>query len=126
VGGNRGEANEVLDEIFSDPRLLDPSLAWNAALMTVELGREAEYLAADPSFRESLWADAGRAACNGDLARAAEIYDDIGASLYAAWARLLAAERGDLGELGPARAFFAAVDARPFLALCDAVLAASA
>jgi hypothetical protein len=43
-----------------------------------------------------------------------------------AWARLLAAERGDLSQLEPARAYFAAEQAAPFLRRCDAVLAASA
>jgi len=44
----------------------------------------------------------------------------------AAWARLLGAERGDLSQLEPARAFFEAERAAPFLRRCEAVLAASA
>ena len=54
------------------------------------------------------------------------MYDEIGALLSAAWARLLAAERGDLAQLEPARAFFANLGAAPFLARCDAALSASA
>jgi hypothetical protein len=54
------------------------------------------------------------------------LYDEIGDRLSGAWARLLAAERGDLAQLEPARAFFTNLGAEPFLARCDAVLAASA
>ena len=77
-------------------------------------------------MRRTPWAAAGTAAARGELVRAAEMYEEIGANVRAAWARLLAAERGDLSQLEPARAFFAELDAKPFLARCDAVLAASA
>jgi hypothetical protein len=50
----------------------------------------------------------------------------VGAAFPEAWARLLAAERGDLSQLEPAREFFTAEAATPFIRRCEAVLAASA
>ena len=126
LSGRRDEANAVADEFVATPSYLEPSFIGDISLQLVELGREAEWLAASPGFRRTPWAEAGDSAARGDLARAAEAYDEIGARIGAAWARLLAAERGDLSQLDRARAFFAGLGAAPFLARCDAVLAASA
>jgi len=68
----------------------------------------------------------GTAAAEGEFVRAADIYARIGANFLEAWARLIAAERGDLSQLEPARAFFVRAGAMPFGARCEAVLAASA
>ena len=126
LAGQRDEANAVADEFVANPSYFEPSLGGDIALHLIELGREADWLACSPQFRRTPWAKAGNAAAEGDLARAADIYDDLGAFPRAAWARLLAAERGDLAQLERARAIFANLGAAPFLARCDAVLAASA
>ena len=62
----------------------------------------------------------------GEFVRAARLYNEMGAHFSEAWALLLAAEHGDLVQLEGARSFFARLDAKPFLARCDALLAASA
>jgi hypothetical protein len=92
----------------------------------IELGREADWLAATEGLPATRWDEAGLAAARGDLVTAAEKYAEIGARFMEAWARLLAAERGEIAQLEPARAYFSSVGATPFLARCDAVLAASA
>jgi hypothetical protein len=126
LSGRREEANAVADEFVAKPSYLEPSFNGDIALQLIELGRAADWLAASPGFRRTPWTEAGNAAAAGDFARAAELYDEIGALVASAWARLLAAERGDLAQLESARAFFAGLGAAPFLARCDAVLAASA
>jgi class 3 adenylate cyclase len=126
LSGRREEANAVADEFVANPSYLEPSFNGDIALQLIELGRAADWLAASPGFRRTPWTEAGNAAAAGDFARAAELYDEIGALVASAWARLLAAERGDLAQLESARAFFAGLGAAPFLARCDAVLAASA
>jgi class 3 adenylate cyclase len=126
LAGQLAEANAVADELVANPSYLEPTFLGDIALQLVELGREADWLAHSPQFRRTPWTAAGDAVAAGDFARAADLYDEIGAHLSAAWARLLAAERGDLSQLDPARSFFARLGAAPFLARCDAVLAASA
>jgi class 3 adenylate cyclase len=124
--GRTEEANAVVDELVVTPGYLEPSFIGEIALHLVELGRESEWLAAEPGFRRTPWAEAGTAVARGDLVRAAELYGEIGAVLSEGWARLIAAERGDLAQLEPARALFASFGAEPFLARCDAVITASA
>ncbi|HSX22121.1 MAG TPA: adenylate/guanylate cyclase domain-containing protein [Gaiellaceae bacterium] len=128
IAGRPDEALEALDEILSTPRLADPRNAtFELVLLLAEYGRADAWPAAvDESSRESEWFVAGEAVARGDLVGAAARYDAIGADFLAAWARLLAAERGDLAQLEPARAFFTRVGATPFAKRCDAVLAASA
>jgi len=124
--GRTEEANAVVDEFVTTPHYFEPTFMGEIALQLVELGRERDWLAVAPSFRPTLWRESGTAVAEGDFVRAAEIYEEIGALFAQAWARLLAAERGDFAQLEPARAFFATLEAKPFLARCDAVLAASA
>jgi hypothetical protein len=126
LAGRRDEANAVADEFVANPSYLEPSFIGDISLQLIELGREADWLTASHLFRRTPWAEAGNAAAQGDLVRAADIYEEIGARMSAAWARLLAAERGDLAQLDRARAFFGGLGATPFLARCDAVMAASA
>jgi class 3 adenylate cyclase/tetratricopeptide (TPR) repeat protein len=126
LAGRRDEANVVADELVANPRYFDPAFAWDLSLPLVELGREAEWLAAEPGFRRTLWVEAGAATARRDFVRAADLYDQIGAGLSQAWARLLAAEHGDLSQLEAARTFFTTIGATPFLRRCEAVLAASA
>src|SRR5579871_1094600 len=126
LAGEKPQANEVADEFIAHPSYFEPSFIGDIALHLVELGRESDWLAASRDFRQTPWTLAGNAAAEGDFVHAAHLYDEIGARPRAAWARLLAAERGDLAQLETARALFAAARAMPFLARCDAVLAASA
>ncbi|MBV8561775.1 MAG: AAA family ATPase [Actinobacteria bacterium] len=124
--GQIAEANAVADEFVATPAYLEPSFLGEISLQLVELGRESDWLAVSDGLRRTPWAEAGAAAARGDLARAADLYDEIGALVSAAWARLLAAERGDFAQLERARAFFADRGAAPFVARCIAVPAASA
>jgi len=126
LAGRRDEANAVADELVASAAYFDPTAAGDIALPLVELGRERDWVGETRLFRTTLWADAGTAAAAGDLVRAAEVYGEIGAAFAEAWARLLAAERGDLSQLEAARAFFVDYGATPFVARCEAVLAASA
>ncbi|HZC31313.1 MAG TPA: hypothetical protein VE261_07310, partial [Gaiellaceae bacterium] len=124
LSDRRDEANVVVDELLASTEYSNPGLPGDLALPLVELGREADWPAA--ASVESPWADAGAAVVRGDLVRAAEIYGEIGARFSEAWARLVAAERGDLSQLERAREFFVGYGAQPFIERCDAVLAASA
>jgi hypothetical protein len=75
----------------------------------------------------SLWRVAARAAVSNELERAAHVYDGVGARFHAAWARLLAAERGaPPAELGRARDYFAEQGARGLLRRSNELLPASA
>jgi class 3 adenylate cyclase len=124
--GRTAEANAVADEFVSTPAFFEPNFLGEIALHLVELRREKDWLAAEPRFRRTPWAEVGTAVAMGEFVRAAGLYEEIGTRFSEAWARLLAAERGDLTQLEHARAFFASYGAAPFLARCDAVLAASA
>jgi hypothetical protein len=50
----------------------------------------------------------------------------MGVRFGEAWARLLAAERGEDGQLARAQAYFAEVGAAPFLRRCEALMPKSA
>jgi class 3 adenylate cyclase len=125
LGGRFAEADAALDEILADyaPRNSTSDLPF----LLAERDRAGDLL---PLFAagadRSEWLRAGAAVLAGELVAAAEIYDAMGAAFPAAWARLLAAERGVAGQLERARAFFATEQATPFVERCDAVLAASA
>jgi class 3 adenylate cyclase len=126
LADRRAEAEPLADEIVADATFVRVIGDTDTPLLFVELGREEDWIAANEGLSLSRWGQAGLAAARGDLIAAAEMYATIGARFAEAWARLLAAERGDLAQLEPARAVFAEVGAEPFLARCDAVLAASA
>jgi class 3 adenylate cyclase/predicted ATPase len=99
---------------------------YDIPLDLVELGRGEEYLALTEGKPGHLWLEAGRAAAAGALARAAEIYGEIGASFPEAWAALLAAERGDASRLDAALAYFEEQRATPYVQRCRALMQASA
>ena len=128
VAGRDEEANATADELLSGAAMMTPgNPVADLVLALSERGRGADWLAAcKDTHRESEWVKAGTAAATGDFVRAADIYGAIGARFFEAWAQLIAAERGDLSQLEPARAFFAAQDATPFLRRCEAVLPLSA
>ena len=126
AAGRGTEADPLLDEIFADQRLPGMGDVGDGALLCVERSRSAEYTATLNRSLMGEWERAGRAAAAGDFAGAATIYADMGAQLFEAWARLLAAEHGDTGQLEAARAYFAAENAAPFLRRCEAVLTAPA
>ncbi len=96
-------------------------------LLLAAQGREADFAAAVRGLPQlGLWSEAAAVVCDGDLARAADIYGAMGAQFVEAWARLLAAERGGLGQLEQARAYFASQGALPYVQRCEALLHASA
>jgi class 3 adenylate cyclase len=121
AAGREVEADSLLAEVgFADED------AYDLALELVELGRGDEYLARTEGRPGHAWQEAGRAAAAGDLARAAEIYGQIGARYAQAWAALLAAERGDTSRLEGALAYFEEQQATPYVQRCRALMQASA
>ena len=92
-----------------------------------ELGRGADFVDAVARTPASgPWFDAGLALVDGRPLEAARVYEEIGARFAEAWARLLAAERGDVSQIAAAHAYFVEQGAAPFVRRCEAVLAASA
>jgi class 3 adenylate cyclase/tetratricopeptide (TPR) repeat protein len=125
LAGRTDEALDAIDELLREPRALDPSAF--AVLVAAELGRPDRIQTLHARFPEqNLWRRAAIALAEGEPARAAEIYAEIGCRFAESWARLLAAERGDLPQLEPARAYFEQEGATAFLRRCDTLLSASA
>jgi class 3 adenylate cyclase/tetratricopeptide (TPR) repeat protein len=125
AAGRSEDAAAIVDEILGTPTFASYA-NYDLPLILAEWDRAAEWLEqADPPA-ESEWRTAVAALAAGDYAGAAGRFAAMGVPFAEAWTRLLAAERGDLSQLEPARAFFAAERAEPFLRRCDAVLAASA
>jgi hypothetical protein len=125
LAGEREEPAAQLTELAVDPTMLEPYLL--APLVAADLDR--------PDLSERMvshlhgsnpWRRAALALSSRDASGAAAIYAEIGGRLHEGWARLLAAERGDLAQLEPARAYFAEEGATLFLRRCDAILPASA
>ena len=125
VAGRTADAEEVVREILDSPRYA-PFTYFEFMLMLAEWNRTEEWLSAADPPSESDWRAAANALAADDWRTGADMLGAIGAPFPEAWARLVAAERGDLSQLEPARAFFAAERAEPFLRRCEAVLAASA
>jgi hypothetical protein len=119
------EALAMLEEFVGAPETFD---AWTfAPLVAAELGRPDLITAMfERTAAENPWRVAASALAAGNPADAAETYAAIGAALFEGWARLLAAEQGDLSQLERARAYFAQEGATLFLGRCDALLPASA
>jgi class 3 adenylate cyclase/tetratricopeptide (TPR) repeat protein len=99
---------------------------WDLPLHMVELDRADEYLRRTENLTDNLWLAAGRASASGDLVNGSEIYGRIGARFAEAWARLLAAERGDTSRLDAALAYFEEQQATPYVQRCRALMQASA
>jgi predicted ATPase/class 3 adenylate cyclase len=128
AAGRRDEANAALDEVLADETALEHA-HWlcDLPLLLVELGRPRDYLTLEKTpGSSSEWRVAGSAAATGDLAGAAEAYGRMGARFNEAWARLLAAERGETAHLAAAHAYFVEQQARPYVRRCEALLSASA
>jgi tetratricopeptide (TPR) repeat protein len=121
--GREIEADSVLKETLATHPDDD---IYDIPLHLVELDRGEEYLALTEGKPGHLWLEAGRAAAAGALARAAEIYGEIGARFPEAWAGLLAAERGDPSRLDAALAYFEEQQATPYIQRCRALMQASA
>jgi tetratricopeptide (TPR) repeat protein len=123
AAGRVEEADSLLDEVMAFGA--DPDY-YGLPLHLVEVGRGEEYLALMADAGGSLWLEAARAACSGELVRASETYGSFGARLAEAWAALLAAERGDTSRLDAALAYFEEQGATPYVQRCRALLQASA
>jgi class 3 adenylate cyclase/tetratricopeptide (TPR) repeat protein len=125
LAGRRDEAAALLEEFVAEQETVDAYTY--GVIVAAELGRSDLIVAMVEKFTErNPWRQAAHALVAGEPARAAETYAEIGGRLYEAWARLLAAELGDLGQLERARAYFAEEGATLFLRRCDAILPASA
>jgi tetratricopeptide (TPR) repeat protein len=121
--GRPGEAEPLLEEVLSGE---PDDMTFDLPLELAELGRGDDYAAANEGRTGHAWLEAGRAAASGELARASEIYGSIGARFPAAWAALLAAERGDTSRLDAALAYFEEQHATPYVQRCRALMQASA
>jgi len=98
AAGRNVEARAAVDELLADPRLVRAGYQLaELPLLLAAQGREADFAAAVRGIpRLGLWSEAATAVCDGDLAGAADVYGAMGARFVEAWARLLAAERGEL------------------------------
>jgi tetratricopeptide (TPR) repeat protein len=132
--GDQPAADELLAELLRDHQV---EMGWFSRLPLVlsELDRGDEFLAAtEQSSLTSPWLEAGRAVGEGDFARAAAIYAEMGTGELEACARLLAAEshiaagrRAEAdAQLTPALAYFRRVRAKAYIGRGEALLAASA
>jgi class 3 adenylate cyclase/tetratricopeptide (TPR) repeat protein len=132
VGGERADAEALVDEVLATAPMIGmyaTDLAWTMR----ELGRGDEFLerafARQSDEREpSPWRAAAGAVAAGQLDRAAELFEEIGARPHWAYARLAAAEeRGTAGsELDRALTFYREVEATAYLQRGEALLAKSA
>jgi class 3 adenylate cyclase/tetratricopeptide (TPR) repeat protein len=132
MAGERAHAEELVEEVLATAPMIG-MYATDLAWATRELGRGDAFLerafAPQSDEREpSPWRAAGCAVAGGDLDRAAELYEEIGARPHWAYARLAAAEeRGTAGpELERALAFYREVGATAYLERGEALLAKSA
>ena len=132
VAGERAAAEALAEEVLATAPMIGfyaTELAWAMR----ELGRGDEFVERafapqSPERESSPWRAAACAVAAGDLERAAELYQEIGARPHSAYARLAAAEeRGISGaELERALAFFRDVGATAYLERGEALLAKSA
>lgn len=109
--GRDAEAEELRVEALAQ-QPLNEEVVYDLPLHLAELGRGDEYIefvARRPGFR---WRETGLAVASGDPVSPAAIYAQIGAPLVEAWARLLAAERGETKQLEPALICFRRVGGR--------------
>jgi hypothetical protein len=132
MAGERTEADALVDEVLVTAPMIGiyaTELAWAMR----ELGRGEDFLERafapqSPDREPSPWRAAACAVASGDLGRAAELYEEIGARPHWAYAWLAAAEERGLGgaELERALAFFRDVGATAYLERGEALLAKSA
>ena len=132
MAGKREEAEAVAEEVLAAAPMIGlyaTELAWAMR----ELGRGDEFIerafAPQPEGRRpSPWRAAACAVAAGELERAAELYEEIGALPHWAYARLAAAEERGIGgaELERSLAFFREVGATAYLERGEALLARSA
>ena len=125
LAGRTADVESLIDEIFSTPRYTS-NASFELILILADLGRVDEWVETAELPAESTWRTAAVELAAGDFLAAAGTFAGTGAPFLEAWSRLIAAERGDLSQIEPAHAYFAAERAAPFLARCEAVLAASA
>ena len=123
AAGHVEEADAVLAEALA---AAPDETTYELPLHLVELGRGDEYIAGMDGRAGQVWLHAGRAAAAGELVRASEIYGSFGARFPAAWAALLAAERGDASRLDAALAYFEEQQATPYVERCRSLMQASA
>jgi class 3 adenylate cyclase len=125
LAGRADERNEIIARVLGTPRFSHYA-TWELLLVLTDIDRAAEWLEVADFPPASLWTTAAEALADSDYGAAVEALAGAEARFLEAWTRLIAAERGDLAQLEPARAFFAAERAEPLLRRCEAVLAASA
>jgi tetratricopeptide (TPR) repeat protein len=129
---DRAAAESSIDELvrrLTDESSFEPDLSLLDAFIAAEaVGRGPELAALlEKAVVPTPWVEAGESIGNGDFRRAADILFDRDAVAYAAYARLLAAERtGDNAGLGDAIAFFQRVGATAYLGRAEALLQATA
>jgi predicted ATPase len=132
MAGERAHAEELVEEVLATAPMIG-MYAIDLAWATFELGRGGDFLerafATPLEGREpSPWCAASSAVAAGELERAADLYEQIGALPHWAYARLVAAEERGAGgpELERALSFFREVGATAYLERGQALLAASA
>jgi class 3 adenylate cyclase len=128
AAGRGTDADALIDELLAEQRFFAYAF-WLAPLplLLADRGRGAEVVRPlEAAKQRTRWVDAGIAVGEGRFADAADIYGRIGSRFVEAWARLLAAEAGDVAGLAGVEAYFRTIGAAPFLRRCEALAAASA
>jgi hypothetical protein len=124
--GDTVTADERLTELLS--LLREQTHQWNstdpeAAFAAVALGRGDEFLAVTGKMQTTQWTEAGRAFAQGECARAADMFAEIGTRPAEAYARLAS---GEEAEVRRALEFYRSVGAVRFVERAEALLPASA
>jgi class 3 adenylate cyclase len=125
LAGRTDEARAIVDEILTTTDLATYG-SFELITTLADMDRVRDWLDVAGLPAVSRWLTAAEALAAGEQRAAADTFAGMNMEFLEAWTRLIAAERGDLSQLEPARAFFEAERATPFLRRCEAVLAASA
>jgi hypothetical protein len=131
--GKRRESEALVDEFFAAGPQLNEWFFKDLPWVTLDLGREADFLEAAKAAPLTPWLEAGKALASRDFAAAAGLYERIGAKGFEAIARLHVAEDAAAAgrrseadaELAKAQPFFEAQGATPYLRRCETLLAAA-
>ena len=121
--GELRAAAEVLDELEAESFASRSAGTAEFAFAAVTAGRRPRVFAAAREILSTPWTEAGDAVCRGDVARAAELYAEMGSAPDEASARLLS---GEEAQVRRALDFYRSVGATRWIREAESLLSASA